>query len=159
MKQLKTTTQVRFSHSSMHQLSTNNLGTSWFYTLWWVHWSIFAARVSTRPSDYKPPPDSPHVGMNLPRSHTATPSGVPQNKHKFVVVPRLPNSISYTKEGNHLEPNRTSHDLAHSTRLPKPPGYNLEWPRVTPIQVALVTGPRAKYRIKTSFQSCVEFHV
>jgi len=32
-----------------------------------------------------------------------------------------------------------SHDLAHSTRLPKPPGYNLEWPRVTLIQVTLVT--------------------
>jgi len=27
----------------------------------------------------------------------------------------------------------------HSTGLPKPPGYNLEWSRVTPIQDALVT--------------------
>jgi len=33
---------------------------------------------------------------------------------------------------------------AHSTRLPKPPGYNLEWSRVTPIRDALVTGPPAK---------------
>jgi len=37
-----------------------------------------------------------------------------------------------------------SHDLAHSTGLPKPPGYNLEWPRLNPIQVTLVTGPPAK---------------
>jgi len=34
--------------------------------------------------------------------------------------------------------------LAHSTRLPKTPGYNLEWSRVTPIQDTLVTGPPAK---------------
>ncbi|QCE05771.1 hypothetical protein DEO72_LG9g778 [Vigna unguiculata] len=78
--------------------------------------------------------------MNLPRP----PSGVPQKEQKFVAVPRLPNSIRYTKEGNHLKPHRTSHDLAHSTRLPKPPGYNLEWPRVTPIQVTLVSGAPAK---------------
>jgi len=128
----------------MHQLSTNKLGTSWFYTLWWVHRSIFAARVSTRPSDYRPPPNSPYAGMNLPRPHTATPSGVPQNEHKSVVVPRLPNSIRCTEEGNHPKPRRMSHNLAHSTGLPKPPGYILEWPRVTPIQVTLVTGPPAK---------------
>jgi len=51
---------------------------------------IFAARVSTRPSEYRPPPDSPHAIIILPRPHTATPSGVPQNEQKFVVVPRLP---------------------------------------------------------------------
>jgi len=50
----------------------------------------FAARVSTRPSDYRPPPDSPHVGITLPQNLTVTPSGAPQNKHKFVVVPQLP---------------------------------------------------------------------
>jgi len=46
--------------------------------------------VSTRPCDYRPPPDSPHVGITLPQHLTVTPSGVPQNKPKFVVVPRLP---------------------------------------------------------------------
>ncbi|QCE07033.1 hypothetical protein DEO72_LG9g2048 [Vigna unguiculata] len=49
-----------------------------------------------------------------------------------------------TEEGNLPEPIRTSHDLAHSTGLPKPPGYNLEWPRVTPIQVTLITRPPNK---------------
>jgi len=54
------------------------------------------------------------------------------------------NSIKCTEEGNHPEPRHTSHDLAHSAGLSKPPGYNLEWPRVTPIQVTLVIGPPAK---------------
>jgi len=88
----------------------------------------------------------------LPRPQSATPSGVLQNKPQFVVVPRLPNSISYTEEGNLPEPCRTSHDLAHSTRLPKPPGYNLEWSHVTPIQVTLVTRPLAKHRLMTSIR-------
>ncbi|QCE10054.1 hypothetical protein DEO72_LG10g1280 [Vigna unguiculata] len=47
------------------------------------------------------------------------------------------NSSANTEEGNLPEPIRTSHDLAHSIGLSKPPGYNLEWPRVTPIEVAL----------------------
>jgi len=47
--------------------------------------------VSTRPSDYKPPPDSPHMGITLPQHLIVTPSGVLQNKPKFVVVSRLPN--------------------------------------------------------------------
>jgi len=38
------------------------------------------------------------VGITLPQQLTVTPSGAPQNKHKFVVVPKLP---KYTKEGNH----------------------------------------------------------
>jgi len=46
--------------------------------------------VSTRPSDYRPPPDSPYVGITLSQHLTATPSGVPQNEHKSVVVPRPP---------------------------------------------------------------------
>jgi len=78
----------------------------------------------------------------LPRSET--PSGVPQYKPQSVFVPRLPKLSDNTEEGNLPEPIRTSHDLAHSTGLPKPPGYNLEWPCVTPIQVALVTGPPGK---------------
>ena len=73
-----------------------------------------------------------------------TPSGVPQNELKSLAVSRLPNSFSCTEEGNHSEPHRMSHDLAHSTRLPKRPGYNLKWQRVTPIQVTLVIGPPAK---------------
>jgi len=36
------------------------------------------SRVSTRPSDYKPPHNSPHAGINLSRPQFATPSGVPQ---------------------------------------------------------------------------------
>jgi len=84
------------------------------------------------------------VGINLPQPHTATPSGVPQNEQESVVVPKLPNSIRCNEEGNHPKPCRTSHNLAHSTELPKPPGYNLEWPRVTPIQDTLVIGPPAK---------------
>jgi len=98
-----------------------------------------------------------------------TPSGVPQNEQESVVVPRLPNSIRCTKEGNHLKPRHTSHNLAHSTGLPKPPGYNLEWPHVTPIQDTLVTGPLVKashheqhlklcrnpHRIPTLHQNCL----
>jgi len=91
--------------------------------------------VSTRPSDYRPPPNSPHAGINC-HGHNPRPM--------FVVVPILPNSIRCTEEGNHLKPRRTSHDLAHSTRLPKSSGYNLKWPRVTLIQVTLVTGPLTK---------------
>jgi len=60
------------------------------------------------------------------------------------------NSSANTEEGNLPEPIRTSHDLAHSIGLSKPPGYNLEWPRVTPIEVALVTRPPTKHHIKTS---------
>ena len=96
------------------------------------------------PSDYRPPPNSPHARINLSRPHTATPSGVPQSEKESVVVPRLPNSIRCTEEDNHLKPHRTSHNLAHSIGLPKPPGYNLEWPHVTPIQDTLVTKPPAK---------------
>jgi len=108
------------------------------------------------PSDYRPPPNSPHTGIKLPRPQSATPSGVPQYKPQFVFVPRLPNSINYTKERNLSKPIRTSHDLAYSTGLPKPPGYNLEWPSVTPIQVTLVTRPSTKHRIMTSIQSYVK---
>jgi len=92
----------------------------------------------------------------LSRPQSVIPSGVSQNEPQSVVVPRLPNSISYTEEGNLPEPSRTSHDLAHSTGLPKPPGYNLDWPRVTPIQVTLITGPPTKHRLMTFIQSGVE---
>jgi len=105
-------------------------------------------RVSTRPFDYRLPPNSPHTRINLPRPRSATPSGVPQYEPQSVFVPRLPNSSDNTEEGNLPEPIRTSHDLAHSTGLPKPPSYNLEWPRVIPIQVAFVIGPPAKHRSK-----------
>jgi len=44
-------------------------------------------RVSTRPFDYKPPPNSPHMGINLPRPRSATRSGVPQYEQQFVFVP------------------------------------------------------------------------
>jgi len=73
---------------------------------------------------------SPHVGINLSWPQSATPSGVPQYQPKSVFVPRLQNSSATTEEGNLLEPIRMSHDLTHSTGLLKPPGYNLEWPRI-----------------------------
>ena len=80
----------------------------------------------------------------MSRPQSTTPSGVPQNEPKSVVVPRLPNSIRCTEKSNHPKPRCTSHDLAHSTGLLKLPGYNLEWPRVTPIQVTLVISPSEK---------------
>jgi len=43
----------------------------------YIHRSLLP-RVSTRASDYKPPPNSPHVGINLLRPRSATPSGAPQ---------------------------------------------------------------------------------
>ena len=66
------------------------------------------------------------------------------------------NSIRCTEEGNHPKPHRTSHNFAHSTGLSKPPGYNLEWPRVTPIQVTLITRPLAKHHLMTSFKAVQE---
>ena len=101
--------------------------------------------MSTPPSDYRPPPDSPHVGITLPQHLTVTPSGAPRNKHNVCSCSQTTKSLSEsTEEGNHLKPRRTSHKPAHSTRLPKPPGYNPKWSRVTPIQEALVTGPPTK---------------
>jgi len=90
------------------------------------------------------PPDSPHVRITLPQHLIVTPSGVPQNKHKFVVVPRLPKLYQVHWRGQSFETSSYEPQLAHSTRLPKPPSYNLEWSRVTPIRDALVTGPPAK---------------
>ena len=110
----------------------------------------------TRHSNFRQPPNSPHAGINLSQPQSATPSGVSQYELQSVFVPRLQNSSDNTKEGNLLKPIRTSHDLAHSSGLPKPPGYNLEWPRVTPIQVALITRPQTKHHIKTSIKSYVE---
>ena len=121
----------------------------------YIDWSLLP-RVSTRPSDYRPSPNSPHARINLSQSKSATPSGVLQYELQSVFVPRLLNSLDNTEECNLPKPIHTSHDLAHSTRLPKSPGYNLEWPRVIPIQVALIIWPPTKHHIKTSMQSCVE---
>jgi len=115
-----------------------------FYTFRRGLWSIFAVRVSTHPSDYRPPPDSPHVGITLSQHLTVTPSGVPQNKPKFVVFPDYQNLIRIHWRGQSSETSPYEPQPAHSTGLRKPPGYNLEWSRVTPIQDALVTGPPAK---------------
>jgi len=59
-----------------------------------------------------------------------TPSGASQNKHKFVVVLRLPKLYQMHWRGQPSETSLYEPQLAHSTGLPKPPGYNLEWPRV-----------------------------
>ena len=56
--------------------------------------------MSTRPSDYRPPPNSPHTRINLPQPWSMTPSGVPQYESQSVFVPRLPNSLDNTEEGN-----------------------------------------------------------
>jgi len=100
--------------------------------------------VSTRPSDYRPPPDSPHVGITLPQHLTVTPSGAPRNKHKVCSCSRLPKLYQNTLKRAITRTSSYEPQLAHSTGLPKPPGYNLEWSRVTPIRVTLVTGPPAK---------------
>jgi len=98
----------------------------------------------------------PHIGIILSQPQSTTPSQVRQYESQFVFVSRLPNSSDNTKEGNHLEPICTSHDLAHSIGLPKPLSYNFEWPRVTPIQATLVTRPPIKHCIKTSIQSYIK---
>jgi len=100
--------------------------------------------VSTRPSDYRPPPDSPHVGITLPQYLTVTPSGAPRNKHNVCSCSRLPKLYQNTLKRAIIRTSSYEPQLAHSTGLPKPPGYNQEWSRVTPIRVTLVTGPPAK---------------
>jgi len=72
------------------------------------------------------------------------------------LFPDYQNSIRCVEESNHLKPRRMSHDLAHSTGLPKPPGHNLEWSRVTPKQDTLVIGPQPKHRIMNITESFVE---
>jgi len=84
------------------------------------------------------------MGITLPQHLTVTPSGAPQNKHKFVAVPDYHISIRITLKRAITRTSPYEPQLAHSTGLPKPPGYNLEWLRVTPIQVTLVTRPPAK---------------
>ena len=100
--------------------------------------------MSTRPSDYRPPPDSPYVGITLSQHLTVTPSGAPRNKHKVCSCSRLPKLYQNTLKRAITRTSPYEPQLAHSTGLPKPPGYNLEWSRVTPIRVTLVTGPPAK---------------
>ncbi|QCD79408.1 hypothetical protein DEO72_LG1g3048 [Vigna unguiculata] len=97
------------------------------------------------------------LSLGLTRNHPCLLTKIRQEHNPYLFTKtRVPNSSDNTEESNLPEPIRTSHDLAHSTGLPKPSGYNLEWPRVTPIQVALVTRPLAKHRIKTFIQSYVE---
>jgi len=100
--------------------------------------------VSTRPSNYRPPLDSSHVGITLPQHLTVTPSGAPRNKHKVCSCSRLPKLYQNALKRAITRTSPYEPQLAHSTGLPKPPGYNLEWSCVTPIQVTLVTGPLAK---------------
>jgi len=100
--------------------------------------------VSTRPSDYRPPPDSPHVGITLSHHLTVTPSGAPRNTHIVCSCSRLPKLYQNTPKSAITRTSPYEPQLAHSTGLPKPLGYNLEWSRVTPIHVTLITGPPAK---------------
>ena len=129
------------------QLPNIMLDASWFYALWWVHWSIFAAQVSTRPFDYRLPPNSPQARINC-HGHN------PRHQVKFPNT----NLSSYLSQDYQLNQShwRGQFSRTQYTGLPKPPGYNLEWPCVTPIQVTLVTRPPAKHHIMTSIQSCVE---
>ena len=100
--------------------------------------------MSTRPSDYRPPLDSPHVGITLPQHLTMTPSGAPRNKHKVCSYSKLPKLYQNTLKREIIRTSPYEPQIAHSTGLPKPPGYNLEWSCVTPIRVTLVIGPPAK---------------
>jgi len=100
--------------------------------------------VSIHPSDYRPPPDSPHVGITLSQHLTVTPSGAPRNKHKVCSCSRLPKLYQNTLKRAITWTSPYEPQLAHSTELPKPPGYNPEWSCITPIRVRLVTGPPAK---------------
>jgi len=59
---------------------------------------------------------------------------LPETNIKFVVVPYYQNSIIITLKRAITRTSPYEPQLAHSTGLPKPPGYNLEWSRVTPIQ-------------------------
>ena len=98
----------------------------------------------TRPFDYRSPPDSPHVRITLPQHLTVTPSGAPRNKHKVCSCSRLPKLYQNTLKRAIIQTSPYEPQLAHSTGLPKPPDYNLEWSRVTPIRVTLVIGPPTK---------------
>jgi len=69
---------------------------------------------------------------------------LPETNIKFVAVPDYQISIRITLKRAITRTSPYEPPLAHSTGLPKPPGYNLEWSRVTPIQDTLVTGPPAK---------------
>ena len=63
---------------------------------------------------------------------------------KFVAVPEYQNSIGITLKRAITQTSPYEPQLAHSTELPKPPGYNLEWSRITPIQDTLVARPPVK---------------
>ena len=69
---------------------------------------------------------------------------LPETNIKFVVVPDYQNSTRITLKRAIIWTSPYEPQLAHSTGLPKPPGYNLQWSRVIPIRVTLVTGPPAK---------------
>jgi len=73
-----------------------------------------------------------------------TPSRAPQNKHKVCSCSRLPKLYQNTLKIAITRTSPYKPQLAHSTGLPKPPGYNLEGSRVNPIRVTLVTGRPAK---------------
>jgi len=73
-----------------------------------------------------------------------TPSGAPRNKHNVCSYSRLPKLYQNALKRAITWISPYEPQLAHSNGLPKPPGYNLEWSRVTLIQVALITGPPAK---------------
>jgi len=103
-----------------------------------------------------PPPIVHTWKLYCYRLQSATPSGVSQYEPQSIFVSRLPSSSANTEEGNLPRPIRTSHDLAHSIGFPKPPSYNIEWSRVTPIRTPLITGPQTNHRLKTSIQSRVE---
>ena len=69
---------------------------------------------------------------------------LPETNIKFVAVPDYQNSIIITLKRAIIRTSPYEPQLAHSTGLPKPPGYILEWSRVTPIRVTLVTRPPIK---------------
>ena len=75
-----------------------------------------------------------------------TPSGVPRNNYKVCSCSKLPELYQNAVKRAITRISPYEPPLAHSTRLPKghTPRDNIEWSRVTPIRVTLVTVPLAK---------------
>jgi len=80
------------------------LEASWFYTLWWLHWSIFTATSVYSPLRLQATTYSPYAWIILSWAQSATPSGIPQYEPRFIFVPRLKNSSDNTEEDNLRNP-------------------------------------------------------
>jgi len=74
---------TRLLHSNLRPKHSNlRLDASWFYTLWWLNWSIVATTSVYSPLRLQATTYSPHMGLILSQPQSATPSGVPQYKQQ-----------------------------------------------------------------------------